>query len=141
MKVCVTTRFKDAENKKDIANLCAAVRAAGMEDFSFIRDIENYQKIFSDPKELWQRAKEEIEKCDALLIDISDNPSGGRVIEAGIAYALNMPIFVLVKKGLAYKDIYDGIGTLVIQYETSQDITDALARFLKNKRTSSSLLT
>ena len=105
-----------------------------MEDFSFIRDIENYQKVFNDPKELWQRAKEAIEKCDALLIDISDNPSGGRVIEAGIAYALNMPIFVLVKKGLAYKDIYDGIGTLVIQYETSQDITDALARFLKNKK-------
>ena len=126
MKVCVTTRFKGDENKNDIINLCAAVRAAGMEDFSFIRDIENYQKTFSDPKELWKRAKEEIEKCDALLIDISDNPSGGRVIEAGIAYALGMPIIVLVKKGLIHKEVYDGIGSAIITYDTYEDVTKEL---------------
>lgn len=134
MKVCVTTRFKGDENKNDIINLCAAVRAAGMEDFSFIRDIEHYQKTFSDPKELWKRAKEEIEKCDALLIDISDNPSGGRVLEVGIAYALGMPIFVLVKKGMVYKDIYQGVGTAIIQYNTYEDITKALTPFLKLKK-------
>jgi nucleoside 2-deoxyribosyltransferase len=129
MKVCITTRFKAAENKKDIVNLCAAVRAAGMEDFSFIRDVENYQKTFNDPKDLWKRAKEEIEKCDALLIDVSDNPSGGRVIEAGIAYALDMPIFVLIKDELQYKDIYDGIGTTIIRYKTYADITRSLFNF------------
>lgn len=129
MKVCVTTRFKGAENKEALVALCAAVRAAGMEDFSFIRDVENYQKTFNDPKELWKRAREEIRKCDALLIDVSDNPTGGRVIEAGIAYALDLPIFILVKEGLQYKDIYDGIGTVVIKYETTEDITKTLARF------------
>ncbi len=134
VKVCVTTRFKGDENKKDIVDLCAAVRAAGMEDFSFIRDIENYQKTFNDPKELWQKACEEIRQCDALLIDISDNPSGGRVIEAGIAYALGMPIFVLIKEGLAYKEIYDGIGTIVIHYTTYVDITKALSRFLASTK-------
>lgn len=137
MKVFITTRFKGDANKDDIVNLCTAVRTAGMEDFNFIRDIENYQKTFEDPKELWQRAKEEIINCDALLVDVSDNPGGGRVIEAGIAYALGKPIFVLVKEGLAYKDIYDGIGTVVITYSSYQDITKALSAFLKSARHSS----
>jgi hypothetical protein len=35
----------------------------------FIRDIENYQKIFDNSFNLMKRAKEEIEKCDVLLID------------------------------------------------------------------------
>ena len=127
MKVCITTRFKGNENKDDIIELCAAVRAAGMEDFSFIRDIEHYQKTFNDPKELWQRAREEVKKCDALLVDISDNPSGGRVLETGMAYALDKPIFVLIKNGLEYKDIYDGVSTVVIKYNTYADVTMALS--------------
>jgi len=130
MKICITTRFRGAENKGDIVSLSAAVRAAGLEDFSFIRDIENYQKTFDDPKALWQRTREEIKKCDALLIDVSDQPSGGRVIEAGIAFALDMPIVVLVKEGLHYKDIYNGIGTCIIRYNTYEDITKGLTDFL-----------
>ncbi len=90
MKVFVTARFKDA-NRGDIEALCAAVSAAGLEDFSFIRDIENYQKIFDNPVELWQRAREELTRCDALLVDVSDFPTGGRVIEIGIAFGLKCP--------------------------------------------------
>ncbi len=138
MKICITTRFKGAENKEDIVKLCAAVRAAGMEEFSFIRDVENYQKTFDDPKKLWQRTKEEIKKCDALLIDVSDHPSGGRVIEAGIAFALDMPVVVLAKEGLDYKDIYDGIGARIIRYNTYEDITKGLVNFLEEGYTAQS---
>ena len=132
MKVCITTRFKDAK-KEDIEALCAAVKASGMEDFSFIRDIENYQKIFNDPVELWRRARDEIAKCDALLIDVSDAPTGGRVIEAGIAFGLKLPIFVVVKKGIEYKEVFDGIATEVIRYEDYHDITSELAAFLATR--------
>ena len=48
--------------------------------------MEHYQRgVFSDAHELMRRAKQELLKCDALLIDISENPSGGAVIEAGVA--------------------------------------------------------
>jgi hypothetical protein len=48
--------------------------------------VEHYQRgVFSDAHELMRRAKQELLKCDALLIDISENPSGGAVIEAGVA--------------------------------------------------------
>ena len=131
MKVYVTTRFKGSnENKQEIEHLCFAVHDAGMQDFSFIRDVENYQKVFDDPKDLWSRSLEEIEKCEALLIDVSDHPSGGRVIEVGIAYALHKPVFVVVKNGMEYKDVYNGVAALVIRYDSYQDITDALKEYL-----------
>lgn len=129
MKVYVAARFKGKENKPEIEALCAAVRAADMNDFCFIRDVENYQHTFDDPKELWQRAYDEILACDALLIDVSDNPTGGRMVEAGIAYALKKRVFVVVKKGVSYKGLFDGISSTVIEYETHKDITKDLKKY------------
>ncbi|MEI7919199.1 MAG: hypothetical protein WCH65_03155 [bacterium] len=46
---------------------------------------------------MMQRAKEEVIKCDALLIDY-DGPTHGRMIELGIAYAMNKKIIVITKR-------------------------------------------
>ncbi len=129
MRVYVTARFKGIENKADIEALCAAVHQAGLEDVCFIRDVEHWQKAFPDPRELWSRSLLEVKQCDALLIDVSDNPGGGRVLEAGIAYALGMPIFVLVKEGIPYKEIFTGIATEVITYAAYDDIIPALSTY------------
>ena len=85
-KMYITASFKDGENKEEIEKVCGLVKQAGFEDFCFIRNIENYQKMFNDPKELMKRAKGEIEKSDYLLIDLTNKPTG-RAYEAGIAYA------------------------------------------------------
>lgn len=131
MKVYVTARFKGAtEQRESIEALCQAVHDAGMEDFCFIRDIEHYEKLFDDPKELWIRSLEELRDCDALLIDVSDLPTTGRVIEAGMAWSMQKPIFVLARHDIAYKDAYDGIAALVIRYDTLQDITDGLQQYI-----------
>ncbi len=132
MKVYITARFKGSENKSEIEELCAAVKAAGMEDFCFIRDVENYQKTFDNPKDLWERSKLEIQKCDALLIDVSDSPSGGRVVEVGIAYALGLPIFVIAKSGAEYKGFFDGVATQVIRYKKYSDIVAPLSKYLED---------
>ena len=128
MRVIVTSSFGD--NEETIENLCLAVRSAGLEDFSFIRDIENYQKIFNDPKELMQRAKEEIEKSDALLVDMTDKPTG-RMIEVGIAYTLGKKIIVIMKEGTKIKDTTRGIADIIIEYNKISDITQELGNFLK----------
>ena len=127
MKVYVTARFKGVENKDEIEALCAAVRAAGMEDFCFVRDIEHYQHTFSDVRELWRQSLACINACDALLIDVSDEPTGGRVVEAGIAYGLGKPVYVIAQIGVAYKGLFDGVSSRVIIYETLDDVTEALA--------------
>lgn len=126
MRVIVTSSFGDSE--ETIENLCLAVRLAGFDDFSFIRDIENYKKIFNDPKELMQRAKEEIEKSDALLVDMTDKPTG-RMIEVGIAYALGKKIIVIMKKGTEIKDTTRGVTDILIEYNEISDITSDLKAF------------
>lgn len=131
MRIYVTARYKGSDNKAEIEALCSAVRSSGHEDFCYIRDVEDYQRTFDDPKKLWKRSEEEIAASDALLIDISDNPSGGRVVEAGIAYALNKPIFVVVKAGQEYKDLYNGIATKVIEYKNYDDISRAISTYTK----------
>lgn len=100
-----------------------------MTDFCFIRDIENYQHTFDDPKELWARAYDEIGACDALLIDTSDHPSGGRLTETGIAYALRKPVIVVKKHGSQHKALFNGIASTIISYADHKDLTRQLKAY------------
>ncbi len=125
MRIFITASFGDS--KENIERLCHAVKAAGFEDFCFIRDVENYQKMFDDPKELMQRAREEIKKSDALLIDMTDKPTG-RAIEAGIAYALGKRVIVIMKSGTKIKDTVRGIADEIIEYQEIEDISSALKK-------------
>lgn len=133
MKVYVTARYKGSKNKEAIETLCAAVRDAGMKDFCFVRDVERYEHVFDDPKELWARTYDEIGACDALLIDVSDYPTGGRLIESGIAYALKKPLIVIKKRGAEYKPFFDGISEKVIEYEDYKDLSQKLKRFDRDR--------
>lgn len=129
MKIFITATFKNGENKSEIEQLCAIVKNAGFEDFCFIRDVENYQKVFSDPKELMEKARAEILNCDALLFDATEK-STGRAIEAGIAYANKKKIIVIMKEGTEIKDTLRGVADLVITYKNIEDIQDGLKQTL-----------
>ncbi len=126
MKVFITASFKEGKNKAEIELLCSLVKESGFQDFCFIRDIENYQKMFHDSKELMDVAKEEIKKCDVLLIDMTHKPTG-RAIEAGIAFAMNKKIITIMKKGTKIKDTTKGISNMIIEYEKIKDIIKPLS--------------
>jgi len=128
MKIYITAPFKNEENKDAIEKMCNLVKESGFEDFCFIRDIENYQKIFNDLHELMDKTKEELLKCDGLLIDVSDNPSSGQAIEAGMAYILNKKIIIIAKKGTTIKDTMKGITDNLIEYERIEDILEPLKK-------------
>jgi nucleoside 2-deoxyribosyltransferase len=125
MKVFITASFKEGKNKEKIELLCSLVKKSGFEDFCFIRDVENYQKMFNDPRELMDRAKEEIFKSDVLLIDMTHKPTG-RAIEAGIAFAQNKKIISIMKKGTKIKDTISGISDAIIKYEDIKEIVNPL---------------
>lgn len=129
MKVYVTARFAGANNKQEIEELCTAVREAKMRDFCFVRDVEQYKHTFDDPKQLWDRAYDELGSCDALLIDISDQPTGGRMVEAGMAYALRKPVVVVKKRGVHHKAVFDGIADTIIEYDSYKDLTKQLKAY------------
>ena len=129
MKLFITINFQKSDNKKEIKYLCGIAKEAGFEDFCFIRDVENYKSIFDSPQELMQRAKEEINKSDALLIDMTDKPTG-RAIEAGIAYALDKKVIIIAKKGTQIKNIARGIASIVIEYDVIDNIVTPLKKWL-----------
>lgn len=129
MKIFITASLKNGENRNEIEELCRVVKESGFIDFCFIRDVENYQKMFSDPRELMQRAKEEINKCDAILFDASQS-STGRAIEVGIAFQSGKKIIVIMKKGTKIKDTLRGVADLVVEYENIVDIKTPLSNYL-----------
>ena len=128
MRVFITASFGDS--KENIEELCSVVKSAGFEDFCFIRDVENYQKVFNDPNELMQRAREEIKNSDALLIDMTDKPTG-RAIEAGMAYSFGKKIVVIMKRGTQIKDTIRGVADVVIEYDVIEDISGGLKKILQ----------
>ena len=133
MKVYIATRYKGAENRHEVEQLSKAVRNAGLHDFSFVRDVENYKQTFDDPKELWRRAYDEIGACDAFLVDVSDNPTGGRLVEAGMAYAMGKTVIVIKRHGVHHKQLFDGIARTVITYDNYEDLAKQLKRFDKDR--------
>lgn len=125
MKIFITATFQNDENRLEIEKLCSVVKSSGFEDFCFIRDVENYKKIFNDPKELMIRAREEIKKCDVLLFDATEK-STGRAIEVGIAFSNNKKIIVIMKGGTVIKDSLKGVADAIITYHKVEDIQEKL---------------
>ncbi len=125
MKVFITTSFGDT--RENVEHLCSLVKNAGFEDFCFIRDVENYQKVFDNPKDLMARSLEEIKKCDALLIDMTDKPTG-RAFEAGMAYALGKKIIVVMKRGTEIKETTQGMANVIIEYKNIEEVTEKLIK-------------
>lgn len=129
IRIFITASFQEGKNKAEIEKLCSFVKSAGFDDFCFIRDIEHYQKMFSDPTELMRKAKEEIEKSNYLLIDMTDKPTG-RAIEAGMAYALGKKVVVIMKRGTQIKDTTRGISTAIIEYDKIEEVVDSLSQLI-----------
>ncbi|MCX6824642.1 MAG: nucleoside 2-deoxyribosyltransferase [candidate division SR1 bacterium] len=125
MKIYITASFKDGNNKDEIEQLCGIVRRSGFEEYCFVRD----EKDFVNEHEMMQRAKEEIEKCDALLIKY-DGPTHGRMIELGIAYAMNKKTILITKKGTPIKDTVRGVIDSSIEYEELEDSIEPMSKLL-----------
>jgi nucleoside 2-deoxyribosyltransferase len=123
MKVYITAKF-GTDNKKEIDTLCTLVQKSGFEDYCFVRDVD---EKFQDAHELMRRAKEEIVACDVLLIHY-DGPGHGRIVELGIAYALDKKIILITKEGMFIKETILGVTDAVIEYNELEDIVTPLAQ-------------
>lgn len=64
------------------------------------------------------------------LIDVSDNPGGGRVIEAGIAYGNSKPVIVIAKRSTEIGVPMSGIASTIIEYNDIEDIIEPLKQFI-----------
>lgn len=132
MKVYITSQLHPTD-APGLHKLAGAVRAAHMKDFHFARDVEQYQPVFASAQDRWDRIYDELGACDALLLDVTRKPSGGNVIECGMAYAMRKPIIVAVKRGADYGGLIDGIAAVTVQYDSPKDITRHLQKFHQDR--------
>lgn len=129
MKIYITARFAGSKDNRLLQKLCRAVKEAGHTDYCFVRDVEEYKDTFKDAKKLMKRTKEELLKCDALLIDETDNPGGGRMIEAGIAFDADKKIIVIARQGTVVRNTLAGVADKIIFYDQIEDIKKELLSF------------
>jgi nucleoside 2-deoxyribosyltransferase len=127
MRLYITATFKGTENRAEVERLCALAARAGWEDFCFVRDVEGWAHVFDDPHALMARSLAEIAACDALLIDLTDKPTG-RAYEAGMAYALGKRVIVIARRGTPIKDTTRGIADVIIEYDEIAAIVAPLAQ-------------
>ena len=90
------------------------------------RDFEKYGEMHYSEKQLMEYTFSEINKSDALLIDVSEKGIGIG-IECGYAYANNKPIYIIVKKGIMISATIKGIATKIIEYEKIKDVAVLLS--------------
>jgi nucleoside 2-deoxyribosyltransferase len=126
-RLFITSTFKEQESRDEVSIMSGLAKAAGWQDFSFVRDTEHFQQIFANPKDMMRQATEEIAKCDALLIDLTEKHTGS-TMQAGIAYALGKQIIVIVKKGTYIKTATKGIAAAIIEYQDLPDILEPLKK-------------
>lgn len=126
MKVYIAANSSKGEAREEIDSLSRAVRDAKMQDFCFTRDVEHYKKDTVDTQKRWMRIRDEIIACDAFLIEESSLNSDEQFVEMGIAHARLMPIIVVKKHGTANELLFDGVATVIIDYEGHKDLVKQL---------------
>lgn len=132
MKVYITGRFS-AKAKDHLGEVADAVRAAGMKDFCFERDVEHFKQEFDDQKERWERIYDELGACNSLLVVVDGSLGGKTVLECGMAFAMRKPVVVAVKRGSDYKGQLDGVASKTIEYEHAKELSKHLKKYEKDR--------
>ncbi len=124
MKVYVTYKFEEEEPNELKTRLEAFSKlieeSTGWKTFIFFRDVQKWKVGTMTMKQVVNRAMEEIQKCDAVLVEASEK-ARGVYFEAGYAKALGKKIIVIHQKN-AESNFLDASADVKIEYETDEDL-------------------
>lgn len=120
----------DCRNRALIEAIDASVAAAGWQSRVVLRDLEDWgEKHFSAP-DLMLLSFKMLSQCQLCLIEISEKGVGVG-IEAGYAYAHNLPVVIIARIGSDIPETLKGIARTVIFYNEYQDL-EQLTHLLEN---------
>ena len=113
----------DNGNKDCIQKISSALEQNGFETVCVARDIEKWGQVQSSPRKLMQRAFTEIDSSNLLVVDLTEK-GVGLGIEAGYAYAKQIPIVVIARKGSDISTTLQGIAQKLFLYDEFEDLAD-----------------
>ena len=124
MKAYISIKYRAGNsNKECIDKISAALERNGFETVCIARDIEKWGEIELSPHELMQRAFAEIDLSDLLVVDLTEK-GVGLGIEAGYAYAKQIPIVVIARKCSDISTTLQGIARKLFLYDEFEELTD-----------------
>ena len=130
MRAFLSIKFLgDDGNRRDVEGVIAAIEDAGIEVYCFRRDAEKWGDIQFEPKEMMNITFNEIGKSHLLIADVTDWPIGVGV-EAGYAYAKNIPIICICMVNKKVANTVASLANHVIRYQSYCDLSRKLSSLL-----------
>ena len=123
-KLFITAKYSSVEGDAQyMKNLYRVAVDAGWQPYCFAIERPKYD----NQTQLWEDARSDIESCQGLMVDCTDQSMAGRMVEVGIAYERKIPIIVIKKSGAKHNILFDGVASKVVEYDSYDDITASLA--------------
>jgi nucleoside 2-deoxyribosyltransferase len=114
-------------NRPLIEAISAALKKCGFETVCIVRDVEEWGQVRLSPQELMVRSFAEIETSDVVVVDLSEKGVGVG-IEAGYAYARNIPIITIARQGSDISTTLLGISRQVFWYREPDELAGFFGR-------------
>ena len=124
MKAYISIKYREDNSNKDcIQKISTALQRNGFETVCIARDIENWGQVQLSAQELMQRALAEIDSSHLVVIDLTEK-GVGLGIEAGYAYAKQIPIVVIARTGSDISTTLQGIARKQFLYDELEDLNE-----------------
>jgi len=114
--------YADQRNRAWVEALTAALAEHGLKVQCVVRDIENWGMVSLSAAELMQQTFDLLERCSLVVVNLSDK-GVGLGIEAGYAYAHNIPVIAAVPQEADLSTTLSGISRWTIRYAGLEDLT------------------
>ena len=116
--------YEDYRNKTIIDKISSALERKGYRTSCIVRDIQNHQVKYNS-QELMKVTFKEIDECNLVIIDLTEK-GVGLGIEAGYAFAKDIPIITVAKQGSDISETLEGISKEIFFYKDIEDIEMAI---------------
>ena len=126
MKAYISVKYRaDNSNKECIENISSALERNNFETVCIARDIEKWGQVQLSPHDLMQRAFAEIDSSNLLVVDLTEK-GVGLGIEAGYAYAKQIPIVVIARRASDISMTLQGIVRELFLYDEFGELNQIL---------------
>lgn len=122
MKAYIGIKFhEDYRNKEVIDKISSILEQKGYQPICIVRDISMNQQNKYTASELMKLTFERIDACDLVIIELTEK-GVGLGIEAGYAYAKEIPIITIAKNGSDISETLEGISKEISFYNNIEDL-------------------
>ena len=123
MKAFISIKYREDNSNKDcIENISTALEQNSFETVCIARDIEKWGQLELSLQELMQRIFAEVDSSHLIVVDLTEK-GVGLGIKAGYAYAKQIPIAVIARKGSDISTTLQGISQKLFLYEKCEALT------------------